>query len=453
MNVLMFTNTYCPIVGGVSESVQRLKTRLQAEGHRVLVVAPKLTGQPEDEDDVVRVAAVQHFNGSDFSLPVPIPGQLYEAIEAFDPDIVHSHHPFLLGDTAARAAETYGLPLVFTHHTLYEHYTHYVPGDSPRMQRFAVALSTQYTWLCEAVIAPSESIRELLFERDANPHVWVVPSGVDTRRFAQGGGTALRREFGIPSEAYVVGHVGRLAKEKNLPFLTEALSCMLEQLPDAHCLIVGDGDAREAMEGVAERYGVASRLHFTGRLQGQSLIDAYHAMDVFGFASHSETQGMVVVEAMAAGLPVVAVAAPGVREVLKDGRNGRLLPEDDREAMADAMVALADTECRSAMAEGALATAQAFDETACAQRCLEVYRQAIAVGGPFSHADDGTWDRVRSRLGAEWHMLRHRGRILRSILQDEWEHADWQPLIGRGHEDDESESKEVAPNSEPRADT
>ncbi len=448
----MFTNTYCPIVGGVSESVQRLKTRLQAEGHRVLVVAPKLTGQPEDEDDVVRVAAVQHFNGSDFSLPVPIPGQLYEAIEAFDPDIVHSHHPFLLGDTAARAAETYGLPLVFTHHTLYEHYTHYVPGDSPRMQRFAIALSTQYTQLCEAVIAPSESIRALLFDRDANSHVRVVPSGVDTRRFADGHGAGLRHELGIPPDAYVVGHVGRLAKEKNLPFLTEAVARMLEQLPEAHCLVVGDGDAREVMEEVAERHGVTSRLHFTGRLQGQALIDAYHAMDVFGFASHSETQGMVVVEAMAAGLPVVAVAAPGVREVLKDGRNGRLLPEDDREAMAEAMVALAEPDCRSAMAEGALATAAAFDETACAERCLAVYREAIAMGGPFSHADDGTWDRVRGRLGAEWHMLRHRGRVLRSMLQEEWEHADWQPLIGRSQEDEAHESMpESQTDPEPQA--
>ena len=232
LNILMFTNTYRPIVGGVSESVQRLKGRLQAEGHRVLVVAPKLQGQPRHEPDVIRVAAVQHFNGSDFSLPVPIPGQLYEAIEAFEPDIVHSHHPFLLGDTAARAAETYGLPLVFTHHTLYEHYTHYVPGDSPRMQRFAVALSTEYTHLCDAVIAPSESTRSLLFRRGANSAVYVVPSGVDTRRFANGDGRALRRRMGIPESAYLVGHVGRLAQEKNLPFLARAVADWLAGHPE-----------------------------------------------------------------------------------------------------------------------------------------------------------------------------------------------------------------------------
>ncbi|GED22380.1 glycosyltransferase [Halomonas halmophila] len=429
MNVLMFTNTYHPIVGGVSESVQRLKYQLCRAGHRVLVVAPRLEGQPDDETDVVRVAAVQHFNGSDFSLPVPMPGQLYEAIEDFEPDIVHSHHPFLLGDTAARAAETYGLPLVFTHHTLYEHYTHYVPGDSPRMQRFAIALATQYSWLCDSVIAPSESIRDLLIEREANSAVRVVPSGVDTARFSLGNGEDCRRRHGIPPDAYVIGHLGRLAQEKNLSFLTEAVALALSRRPEAHFLIVGDGEAGGIMQDIAEQHGVAARVHFTGRLHGDALIDAYHAMDVFAFASHTETQGMVVAEAMAAGLPVVAVAAPGVVEVVEDGENGRLLPEDDAPAMAEALEELADERAREPLRQGALWTAADYDEQRCAGRCLLVYREVIARGGPFTHADDGGWDRVRGRLGAEWQMLRYRGRLLRHMVQGEWdqERPNWWP--------------------------
>ncbi|MGM0784137.1 MAG: glycosyltransferase [Pseudomonadota bacterium] len=435
MNVLMFTNTYLPIVGGVSESVQRLKVQLQAAGHRVLVVAPRLEGQPRHEADVVRVTAVQHFNGSDFSLPVPIPGQLFEAIEAFDPDIVHAHHPFLLGDTAVRAAETYGLPLVFTHHTLYEHYTHYVPGDSPRMQRFAKALATEYTHLCDAVIAPSESIRDLLLERDANPAIHVVPSGVDTVRFAAGSGKAWRRRLGIADDAYVIGHLGRLAREKNLVFLAGAVAKALADLPMAHFLVVGEGDARGAMIEAAEDEGIAARVHFTGRLEGQTLIDAYHAMDVFAFASHSETQGMVIAEAMATGLPVVAVDAPGVREVVRDGNNGRLLANDDGEALTEALVSLSAADARRPLAEGARATATAYDESSCAERCLAVYRAAIAQGGAFTHADDGGWERVRARLGAEWRMLCHRGRLLKQLVQDEWEQErpDWWP---RRHHDE-----------------
>ncbi|PMR70332.1 glycosyltransferase [Halomonas heilongjiangensis] len=419
MKVLMFTNTYLPIVGGVSESVQRLKRRLQDAGHRVLVVAPRLAGQPAEEPDVVRVAAVQHFNGSDFSLPIPLPGQLFDEIETFEPDIVHAHHPFLLGGTAARVAETYGLPLVFTHHTLYEHYTHYVPGDSPRMRRFAIALATEYTRLCDAVIAPSESIRDLLLERGANPEISVVPSGVDTLRFVMGNGSGRRERLGIAPEAYVVGHLGRLAREKNLAFLAEAVACALAVLPEAHFLVVGEGEARRTMAEIATVRGVAARFHFTGRLEGQALIDAYHAMDVFAFSSHSETQGMVLAEAMAAGLPVVAVAAPGVCEVVVDGHNGRLLAEDDAAAMAAALIDLAGVERRAPLGEAALATAAAFDEACYAERCLVVYRRAMACRPPFAQVDDRGWERVRSRLGAEWQLLRHRGRLLKHLVQEE----------------------------------
>ena len=414
----MFTNTYCPIVGGVSESVQRLKRCLQRQGHSVLIVAPKLDGQPRFERDVVRVVAMQRFNGSDFSLPVPVPGQLYEAIEAFQPDLVHAHHPFLLGDTAARVAQTYGLPLIFTHHTLYEHYTHYVPGDSPRMQRFAIALASEYTRLCDAVIAPSESIAELLAQRGVRAEkVRVIPSGVDTRTFAQGDGGRWRQRFGIPDDAMVVGHVGRLAMEKNLDFLAAALARFLARHPKARALIVGEGEARMAMHEHAAREGVADRFHYTGKLHDQALIDAYHAMDAFAFASHSETQGMVVAEAMAAGLPVVAINASGVREVLRDGVNGIMLPRDDIDAFANALETLQSSARREALRQGALESAHAFDERRCAERCLTVYRQVLEAETSAAERDDGAWEKVRGRLEAEWRLLRHRGRVLRSVFQ------------------------------------
>ncbi|GAB3342747.1 glycosyltransferase family 4 protein [Chromohalobacter beijerinckii] len=418
MNILMFTNTYCPTVGGVSESVQRLKRCLQHAGHSVLVVAPKLDGQPRFERDVVRVVAMQRFNGSDFSLPVPVPGQLYEAIEEFEPDLVHSHHPFLLGDTAARVAQTYGLPLVFTHHTLYEHYTHYVPGDSPRMQRFAIALSSEYTRLCDAVIAPSESIAALLAQRGVLPDkVRVIPSGVDTRAFGRGDGARWRQRFGIPEDAMVIGRVGRLAMEKNLGFLAAALSRFLARHPKARVLVVGEGEARTVMHDHAAREGVADRFHYTGKLHDQALIDAYHAMDTFAFASHSETQGMVIAEAMASGLPVVAVDASGVREVLSDGLNGIMLPSDDVETFAKALETLQEPMLHARLRQGAFDSAHKLDDRRCAERCLGIYRQVLEAEASVAERDDGAWEKVRGRLEAEWRLLRHRGRVLRSVFQ------------------------------------
>ena len=160
-------------------------------------------------------------------------------------------------------------------------------------------------------------------------------------------------------------------------------------------------------------------------------------MDVFAFASHSEIQWMVVAEAMAAGLPVVAVSAPGIREVVIDGDYGRLLDRhrsDDVEEMVDALVSLQEPQRRLPLCESALVTAATYDEARCAERCLAVYRQVIAQGGPLTHADDGGWDRIRSRLSAEWHMLCYRGRLLKRLVRSELsEHGPaWLPENSEG---------------------
>ncbi len=134
-----------------------LAQRLRQRGHHVLTVAPSFEHATQSEPDVVRVPAIQQFNGSDFSVRLPIPGLLQPAIDRFQPDLVHAHHPFLLGDTALRVAAVENLPVVFTHHTMYEQYTHYVSNESPAMQRFVIRLATEYANLCDHVIAPARA--------------------------------------------------------------------------------------------------------------------------------------------------------------------------------------------------------------------------------------------------------------------------------------------------------
>src|SRR5262249_14703042 len=158
------------------------------------------------------------------SLRLPIPVALSSAIDEFRPDVVHSHHPFLLGDTALRIGALRQRLVVFTHHTMYEQYTHYVPVNSAVVQNFAAQLATEYAHLCEHVIAPSESLAGVLRERGVTAPVSVIPTGIDPGRFAGGHGSAARRRYGIPHHAFVVGHVGRLAPEKNLGFLARAVA-------------------------------------------------------------------------------------------------------------------------------------------------------------------------------------------------------------------------------------
>ena len=327
MNILMLSNTFTPHVGGVARSVETFTAEYRRRGHRVLIVAPEFPDMPQQETDVVRISAIQNFNASDFSVALPIHPQLGDAVDAFGPDVVHAHHPFLLGITALRLARHRGLPLVFTHHTLYEQYTHYLPGDSPVLKRFAIELATRYANLTDRVFAPSESIRELLRERGVTTPIAVVPTGVCLERFAQGDGPGFRRLTGIPETACVVGHLGRLAPEKNLEFLAEAVADFMRGNSGAHFLVIGSGPSEAAIRELLARSGVVERLHIAGILQQQQLADALHAMDVFAFASTSETQGMVLTEAMAAGLPVVALDAPGAREVVRDMHNGRLLTQ------------------------------------------------------------------------------------------------------------------------------
>src|SRR5690606_25583004 len=234
---------------GVARSVQTLEEECRKRGHDVKVVAPEFT-DAEESPHVLRVPAIQHFNGSDFAVRLPAPTLVRDFMDDFQPEVIHSHHPLLLGDTALRQAWRMEVPVVFTHHTLYERYTHYVPLGSPTLKRMAIQLATEYCNLCSAVIAPSRSIRDLLVERGVTVPIVPIPTGVDTDFFSSGDGDRFRRREGLPEEALVIGHVGRLAAEKNLEFLAEALALFLKERRVAVCLLVGEGNTGEPMETI-----------------------------------------------------------------------------------------------------------------------------------------------------------------------------------------------------------
>jgi glycosyltransferase involved in cell wall biosynthesis len=407
MNILMITNTFTPHRGGVARSIEAFTTEYRKRGHRVLVIAPEFENTPRHERDVARVPAIQNFNGSDFSVVLPIPGFLHMAIEEFRPDIVHSHHPFLLGATAIRIASRHMLPLVFTHHTMYEHYTHYVPGDSPAMKRFVMDLATNYANLCHQVLAPSETTATVLRARGVTAPIEVVPTGVSLDLWRGADGAACRKATGIPQDAFVVGHVGRLAPEKNLAFLAEAVARFLAACDRAHFLVVGRGDGGGDIRRVLDSAGLGQRLHCLGLLSHGALADAYGAMDVFAFTSKSETQGMVLTEAMAAGVPVVALDAPGVREVVRENENGRLLPIENAVEFASALAAIegATSAERQRLVTGARATAEQFSIGSTAEKALAIYERLL---GTQRHQDERYYDRWMAALRlieAEWHVI------------------------------------------------
>ncbi len=413
MHICMFTNTYLPHVGGVARSVHNFAQDLQKKGHRVLIVAPTFpeAGIDETEDDtIIRVPAIQNFNGSDFSMRIPVPFYITEKLEDFKADIIHSHHPYLLGDAAFRAARRHRLPLVFTHHTLYEEYAHYVAGDNENFRQFALNLSTMYANLCDQVVAPSKSIADLIRKRGVTTPITEIPTGVDTAFFGSADGPAFKKERQIPENAFVIGHVGRLAPEKNLVFLAKSVAIAMETLADTWFCVAGEGPEEAKIHDIFDAHNLLDRLVLTGNLKGKVLADAYQAMDMFVFSSKSETQGMVLTEAMAAGTPVIALDAPGAREVVRHKQNGMLLHSGaNTKAFSRAICdAVSHPEKTAAWQKCALQTAQDFSRNTCAQKLSDLYEHAVSRGSGASVMDETDmepWEMFLRTIRTEWDLI------------------------------------------------
>ncbi len=421
MNILTMSNTFTPHVGGVARSLERFRVEFRKRGHRDLVVAPTFEDLPEKEVDVVRVPAIQNFNGSDFSVRLPIPALLFPALEKFKPDVVHAHHPFLLGDTALRIAALHQIPHIFTHHTLYEQYTHYVPGDSSAMKRFVMELSTGYANLCDAVIAPSESVASTLQKRGVTTPIAVIPTGIGKEWFFQKDRQRCKQEMGLPAKAFVIGHVGRLAPEKNLDFLCDAVIDFMRQHPESHFLLVGHGPLEDHISANFEAAGLAQRYHPIGEVGPEKLVIAYQAMDAFLFSSQSETQGMVLTEAMAGGTPVVAIDASGVREVVQDCVNGRLIPKENREHFVACIrwIYEQSNDAREKIRTAARDTAESFSIVRMTARVLGLYENLIRKERINKKVEDSGWLSLLPLIETEWDLWANRASAVTSALIDE----------------------------------
>jgi glycosyltransferase involved in cell wall biosynthesis len=421
MNILMISNTYTPIVGGLETSIENFTAEYRKMGHNVLIVAPEFKDMPDyEEEGVLRVPALQHFNGTDFSVQLPVPGILSGELKKFNPDIVHSHHPFLMGDTALRISASREIPIVFTFHTLYERYTHYVPGDSPAMKKFVIELSSGYANLCDRVFAPSAALGKLLSERNVKTPVEVIPTGIYPDRYTEGDGEGFRRKHNIKKDSLAVGFVSRIAKEKNIVFLARAVIDFLKKNKKAVFLTAGDGPLREDIMRMFEKSGLKDRFIYAGTLKGRALIDAYCAMDVFVFASCTETQGLVLTEAMVVGVLFMALKAFAVTEIVKDGKNGRLIETESADRFSAALeeFSLMNGKERNVLRAGARETAKKYSMEILSKKALSVYYEAIERGYERRGESDNTWENAKDMVKTEWNIMKNITRATGSAIEE-----------------------------------
>lgn len=366
------------MLGGVSRAVETVRTSLERLGHQVVIVAPAAPDTRHDSPHVIRVPALPAPTYPEFALPLPLPSSLRRSIEALDLDVFHAQHPFLLGATARRMAGRAGRPLVFTHHTLYEKYAHYVPLPHGPVARLAVRRSVRFANAASLVVAPSEGLAARLRAQGVVRPVEVLPTGVDLDRFVPGNRHAARQALGLPVDTPLLLYVGRLDREKNLRFLLDAFRRIATVRPDVRLVLVGRGTQERALRALALGQPTAGRVHFVGGVAPENVPRWYQAADVFVFASTTETQGLAVLEAMASELPVVAVRASGVEEAVLDGVAGLLVPEDPAAFGAAVVQVLMDDWLAGKLAAGGRVAARRFSAPVLAERLLALYRDLLA---------------------------------------------------------------------------
>ena len=335
MKIAMFTNNYKPYVGGVPISIEHLAEALRAQGHQVYIFAPSYKNQKEEED-VIRYPS---FPLSMVGAPIPnvLTGLFEQKVRELQIDVIHVHHPALVGNVALALQKKYGIPVVFTYHTRYEQYLHYVK-PLEIFEHYTGAVERYLRWFsgrCDLLLAPTPGIKKYLETIPMDTPVAVLPTGIPEKNFMPDEARAadIRRQ-NIGNADYLFCTVARLAKEKNLDFQLEGLANLKEHLGEKgktfRYMMIGDGPEREHIEKLAKNLGLEENVILTGNISNDEIAVYQKACDAFLFSSKSETQGIVLLEAMAVGNPVVAVEASGVSDVVENGKNGYLTKEDPK---------------------------------------------------------------------------------------------------------------------------
>jgi glycosyltransferase involved in cell wall biosynthesis len=379
MHIAHFTNTYYPVVSGVVRSVSAYRQALTDLGHIVFVFSQHATHYEDQEPFIFRYPAFELPIHNNFPVTIPISAFIDKLLPSLKLDVIHAHHPFLLGQTAVRKAEELHLPLVFTFHTRYRDYSHYISLNQAIVKEAIDRWLGAYMQQCHHIIAPSESIRQLLADLyGIHEGVSVIPTGIDLRPYQIASDRhQFRQQKGWGDDRVLIS-AGRLAKEKNWHTLLDAAAAVIRVLPDTRLVILGEGEERASLEKQAQQLGIAERVELPGEIPFVDMPHHMFAADLFCFASTTETQGLVTLEAMAANLPVVAVAASGTLDVITHEVEG-LLTDNNAQALAEAIVRLLnDDPLRASLQAAAYAKAQVYDIRRQAERLTAVYQQAIA---------------------------------------------------------------------------
>ncbi len=381
MNILMVSDVYFPRVNGVSTSIMTLRRELKTLGHSVTLIVPSYGKNEPPETDIIRIGGRKVLmdpedrlmSSSELQrLPGLLQGQIF--------DLVHIHTPFQAHYTGLRLAKRFGIPCVETYHTFFEEYLyHYIPFLPKSLMRYVARhFSRRQCAQIDGLILPSFAMEEALQRYGIDTFRKIIPTGIELSDFDYCDHHSFRHKHRIALDRPVIVYVGRVAFEKNIEFLLIMLSQLRHTLPDILMIIAGEGPAEAKLKRVVEGLNLSGHVLFVGYLERATELPAcYHAGDAFVFASRTETQGLVLLEAMALGVPVVSTAIMGTRDILAAGKGCRVAPDDPVGFAATLYEVLTDARLRARLSAEARQHALEWSAPRMASQVSDFYRQIL----------------------------------------------------------------------------
>ena len=390
MRILMISDVYFPRINGVSTSIQTFRRGLHAAGHETVLVAPDYPVQYSDTGQEPIIRAPSSYlprDPEDRIMKQSGLRKLRAELKGGGFDLVHIQTPFIAHYYGVSVARELGVPVIETYHTYFEEYLHhYVPVIPRSVMRFvARRFTVSQCSALDALVVPSKAMQKALEDYGVNCPMHIIPTGMEMERFANGDGKRFRDKLGIPLDRPTLVHVGRIAHEKNIDFLLRMFARVVKQKPETMLVVAGEGPALEHCKSYVDSLKVSANVRFVGYLsRDRELPDCYTAGDLFVFSSKTETQGLVLLEAMACGTPVVSTAYMGTADIVKPERGARVAPDDEENFAKLVVDLLNDPARRRSMSSEARGYAATWSAGAMASRMADLYASLISNGGEKS---------------------------------------------------------------------
>lgn len=381
MKIGIFTDSFRPYTSGVVRSIELFSSEYVKMGHQVYVFgpgAPFTKSKYETEDGVYRFFSIPAPTFSEYAIPIPVSPQLRSTVKKIGLDVVHAHSPFLMGRLGARASKIFRLPLIFTFHTLYEQYVHYMPLARNTSRKVVQFIARDFCNRSDLVITPSSPVKKYVKRIGVKTDVKVLPTGIDLSEFENADPLWLRKNYTISDSEKILLFVGRLGKEKNVVFLLNAFKKVLENHPLTKLVMVGSGPMKNDLVKMTRSLNMEDRVVFTGLLPRNKVVHCYAGADIFAFPSVTETQGLVLGEAKACGLPVVAINAFGTPDMVRKGEDGFLCSPSVNEFANKLSLLLQNEELYMRMSEKARQNSILLSSTHCARSMVKEYERLIS---------------------------------------------------------------------------